>query len=357
METQQRQILARPPTPLNPSSHAGTGYTETAAPAYAIVWNPPPPKPSTTEKFTKGWGLQLYQSDPPIYHPWYDALHRGKAAHFLMVKLFQTCHKRGWLKPGDLILDPFAGSGRTGIVGSMFGHPSHLVEIERLHAQDTIIKNLEFAKRQLRTQWTHTPLVHLGDARALTFPSNSFDAIITSPPYADQIHTRSTDATLRAIGKNKTGDEPSTLGTKLGYGSAPGQIGNLKIGKSIRGKETYEAAMEQVYREIYRVLKPGGIVVTITKDGFKANRREPTNRINRKLAKRAGLTLIDAKFAEVHAPLIEPPDLFGHPADRRIIGPRVSYFRRWHFKKNPRSLIRYELVMFFRKPYGTTSTH
>ena len=38
-------------------------------------------------------------------------------------------------KPGDIILDPFAGSGSTGVAARMCGRRFILIDIERRHCQ------------------------------------------------------------------------------------------------------------------------------------------------------------------------------------------------------------------------------
>ena len=302
------------------------------------------------EPLSEGWGLGLYEPDPPIYDPWHDAVHRGKAPHNLMLKIYDYCHQMHWLPPGALVLDPFGGSGRTGIVGSIKGHPVALIEIEPFHARQTMPKNIAYAKDHTSSKlWSYDPIYREGDARDTKLPSDYVSAVITSPPYADQIDSGSNEATIRALG-GRNGNEPSTLGTLQGYGKAPGQIGVLKVGVRSKKRESYEDAMETVYAEMYRVTRPGGILVTIIKDGIKEGKLLPLNKISRKLIHKAGWKLLEIKDVEVNVPVDDGPDLFGTPAEPRIVGHRVSYFRRFHYKRDRNSLIRYEQVCFFQKP-------
>jgi DNA modification methylase len=307
------------------------------------------PDLGVTEKYTKNWGLELYQSDPDIYDKELSAKHPAKAAHFLMVKIFDHCVKNGWLHPfKGPILDPFGGTGRTAIVGNLYGFNSVCVEIEPEFYNNVLPGIIKLAKTKLSTRWPSDPIIIQGDARKIPISNETFQGIITSPPYADQIHQKSNDATLRALGKQ--GHENCVQAILTGYGNTQGQIGSLKLAahKTKKEKESYDDAMKEVYQEAYRLLQPGGILVTITKDGVKEGVRQKIGVINKKAAIAAGFKLIDLKFAEVAKPIKENPDLFGHTESPRLQG-RISYFRRWHYKKNPNSLIRYEHILFFQK--------
>lgn len=89
------------------------------------------------------------------------------------------------------------------------------------------------------------------------------DAIITSPPYSETIHKRAEyskrverlkqkDINFQPLGKSvqtQDGDE---------YVKSKDNIGNLK-------RETYLSAMLQVYGEMFKVLKQGGLAVVVIK--------------------------------------------------------------------------------------------
>ena len=47
--------------------------------------------------------------------------HPAKGAWFLFLKIFDYLEQEGLIKPGDRILDPFAGSGTTGCAAIRLG--------------------------------------------------------------------------------------------------------------------------------------------------------------------------------------------------------------------------------------------
>lgn len=85
--------------------------------------------------------------------------------------------------------------------------------------------------------------LRVGDARRLTLPDESVDGIITSPPYSIALNYMENDKfALKELGINIQGLVDECIGVR-GKGS-------VKI-------ESYELDMQQCYKEMYRVLKPG----------------------------------------------------------------------------------------------------
>jgi hypothetical protein len=234
----------------------------------------------------------------------------------------------------------------------MFGHPCTLVEIEPQFTETVIPTVLSFAKSKIRDYWKADVNVVLGDARQTGLASASFDVMITSPPYADKIHRKSTTATLRALGKR--GHEPSVSAIIDGYKfSSSKNIGLLGVHKKRKANQTYAQAMEDVYRETFRLLKPGGIAAVITKDMVRDGKRIRIGVINKKAALTAGLELVCVRFGEVARPVYGHANLFGEIDDPKLIG-RNNFFQRFHLKRDPLSNIRFEHIFFFRRPVHTT---
>jgi DNA modification methylase len=91
---------------------------------------------------------------------------------------------------GDVICDPFTGTGTTGSVALQLGR--HFVGTDSSKAYLKIAKaNLEAAEEGVQGPLPHHALLH-EDARKLHFlPENCIDLIVTSPPYwnkADYAH-------------------------------------------------------------------------------------------------------------------------------------------------------------------------
>ncbi|MCD6312480.1 MAG: site-specific DNA-methyltransferase [Thaumarchaeota archaeon] len=120
-------------------------------------------------------------------------------------------------------------------------------------------------------------------------PVGNIDAIITSPPYEAALegtsrHTRggiaSRDPALAQTGTYAT---RLSFGVPIGYSPNKNNIGNLKSSdkeyEALRkglmtksGKPTYLSEMLKVYREMWKVLKPGGRAVVVVKP-FIRNKR------------------------------------------------------------------------------------
>lgn len=56
--------------------------------------------------------------------------HPAKMAYGLTRRIFKHALSEGWIKPGDIVCDPFGGIGSTGIVGAHFGLQVVCVELE-----------------------------------------------------------------------------------------------------------------------------------------------------------------------------------------------------------------------------------
>ena len=57
-------------------------------------------------------------------------VHPAKMARGLTVKIFKHASSESWIKPGDVVVDPFGGIGSTGIIGGCFGLQVVCVELE-----------------------------------------------------------------------------------------------------------------------------------------------------------------------------------------------------------------------------------
>ncbi|HXI16816.1 MAG TPA: hypothetical protein VNM48_10610, partial [Chloroflexota bacterium] len=147
-------------------------------------------------------------------------------------------------------------------------------------------------------------------------------AALSSPPFANSLagHDQNTREWVRANGKPQ-GIGASTLEQ---YGASDGQIGN-------DDGETYAAACLAVYREAFRVVRSGGVLVLVTgnyvRSGAMVDLAEDTIR----LAVAAGWT---------------PVERWQHAKAQ------VSFWRRLHAKRNPDApTVTSEDVLVFVKEY------
>jgi len=89
-------------------------------------------------------------------------------------------------KPGEIVLDPMAGTGSTGVVAALHGRNAVCVELEK-----KFYKWMEKARKNVERTATLTPkgkIVNIcGDARKLSELLSQADVCITSPPYSEGI--------------------------------------------------------------------------------------------------------------------------------------------------------------------------
>lgn len=186
----------------------------------------------------------------------------------------------------------------------------------------------------------------LGRENISALPHGNADAIVTSPPYSE-IFSKGH--------KSELGDEKSQGSSYKSESKA--NIGNLK-------EDTYLGAMLQVYRECYKVLKPGGVMVLITKNFIRNKKIVRLDLDTIKLCEAAGF-----KFAERWYRKLEHPSFW-----------RIIYAKKFHYcpqcvkvyrvrkatsdkpslTKCPKcqaklkpALVEFEDILVFRKPEAT----
>jgi len=133
-----------------------------------------------------------------------------------------------YTNPGDTVLDPMVGSGTTCIEALLLGRNCIAVDINYSAVMLTHHRLYYLVKAMGGSVGTWYRVYH-GDARNLDkVPDNSVDLVATHPPYFNIIE----------------------------YGEG-GSDGDLSRARSL---EEYLAMFRQVAREVYRVLKPGGVL-------------------------------------------------------------------------------------------------
>jgi len=322
-----------------------------------------------------------------------SVMHPAKANLYLLYYLIKR-----YTKPGDVILDPMAGTYSSCIIASLLNRHSIGVDIEEkfyrwglknkellekageARGEMVILKGdarrlSEILKKKVDKILTSPPysaILSRGEGPGATsimnpsgyrlssqsrysergenignLPHGSIDTIITSPPYADAIIT--SPPYLRSaergggINRQRVGDVEigcSTLGRTVEH---PEAIDNLKeygvdaIRKNIGNLkgETYLEAMLKVYKECFKVLKPNGRMILIVKDFIRNKRIVPLHEHTIMLCKKVGFKLVD------HLLLKLPQRSFW----------RIIYERKWDEEKEGRPCpkIEYEHILVFVK--------
>lgn len=201
-------------------------------------------------------------------------------------------------RPGDLVVDPLAGTGTALAEAAGLGRRGVGVEREPRWVQLTQA-NLDHALPEDRR---HLAEVRAGDAselpRSLGDLAGQVDLVITAPPYAE--NARIVDQRGGQSGGDRGGRSP--------WSPSPGRA-NLAC-----ATDGSEAAMADVYAACHPVLRPGGLLVTVTKNLHSRGRLVDLAGATVWLARTAGLFYFEHVIA-VHA-VIRDSALVARPWQR-----------------------------------------
>jgi hypothetical protein len=163
-------------------------------------------------------------------------------AYGLTLKIFKHALGDGWIKTGDIVVDPFGGIGSTGIVGAHFGLQVICVELEQKFV-DLARQNFELHKKSIE-MFSHFgtplyPVIIQGDSRKLAEIIEGCDCVVSSPPYINQDTNifvtknqgkRSCDYTPEEKKARKQG-AMGRNGFRNLANATPGQLGSMKPGQ------------------------------------------------------------------------------------------------------------------------------
>ena len=182
------------------------------------------------------------------YHP-DSTKHPGKMLPALAARIVSE-----YSAPGQLVVDPMAGIGTTLVEAALLGRKAVGVELEPRWVA-LAEANLDHALTAKAVGRLSRPKIRQGDARRLPAllgrRSGHVDLVVTSPPYGCE--AGAIDKPGWCAGQRLC--PPETLN----YSTDKANIGHA------RGS-AYETAMTEVYAACHRVLRPGGLLVTVTKN-------------------------------------------------------------------------------------------
>lgn len=185
-------------------------------------------------------------------------------------------------KPGDLIVDPMCGTGTLLVEAAALGRRCIGVDLEPQWvnlARANVRHVLPQAQRRLAR-------ARVGDARRLTAllrgVRGGVDLVATSPPYTCEAGVIDKAAWLAG---GRICDS-----TTLNYSSDHANLGHA------RG-DAYRAAMASVYAACFDVLRPGGLLVTVTKNMRRNGRLVDLTAVTTELAAGAGFGYLQHNIA------------------------------------------------------------
>ena len=154
---------------------------------------------------------------------------------------------------GDTILDPLCG------IGSVFAALSLRRNVYGIELEKRFVDVATLNIKNIRDKYAadNTAVIIQGDCRKILPLPIGVDCIITSPPYGSSVHQVDKYELKLAEMFGST--------TQSGYGEHPDNIGKLD-------HQLQRFALAQVYQKCYEQLKPGGRLITVTKDSVKGGK-------------------------------------------------------------------------------------
>lgn len=161
---------------------------------------------------------------------------------------------------GDKVLDPFGGTGTTALAATM-GRKVTLIELEKHYLELLADIKAKWVAEELINYDDFTILA--GDSRIILqgIPGDTYDLVLTSPPYAN--------LQVGKVNTEFTGQLAAEKANMRKYGASesnPQNFGRLN-------QFYFQQEMRKIYKQIVRVLKPGGHYVSVTKDQMRAGQR------------------------------------------------------------------------------------
>lgn len=167
------------------------------------------------------------------------------------------------LKDSPVVLDPMAGTGKIGKIKE-HGYSG------AIYANDLEIEWVSQSKEN------GCDIFSIDDAANLKYKEGYFDAICTSPTYGNRMAD-----SHNAKDGSKRNTYTHTLGRKLNKENT----GQMQWGEQYREKHV------EIYKEIYRVLKNGGILILNVKDHIRKGEVVEVSKFHQDLLSSLGFEL------------------------------------------------------------------
>jgi modification methylase len=230
--------------------------------------------------------------------------------------------------PDSLVVDVMAGIGTTVVEAAALGRRAVGVEVEPRWAEvaranlDHVLDPAQRPLAEIRVGDARNPANVLGDL------AGTVDLVCTSPPYACDVGNM--DKTSWGAGGDLCpSDERNYSTDKSNLGHARGAA--------------YEMAMADIYAGCFALLRPGGVLVTVTKHTRRGGRTLDLAGLTSVLARRAGFTYL-AHVVALHA-AIRDGDLVARPSFWQ-----TTQVRKARSRGEPAHLVVHEDCLALRRP-------
>lgn len=213
-------------------------------------------------------------------------------------------------RPGEVVLDPFAGAGGTALGAHLAGRESVNIEIN----PESYAIYLAVCQQEGLTPHPF----HLGDCRDVLerFPSEKFDMIATDPPYSPELE------------QTMSGEKANAL-----YGRANRKSSYITYSADSRDLsksgsfDQFFDDMTEVGKSLLRVLKPRKYMAMILRDAYQDSQYIPTSAIIARRYTEIGWVLKGEKIWYQTGARIRP---YGYPSAYipNIVHQNILIFRK-----------------------------
>lgn len=160
--------------------------------------------------------------------------HPAKFAPMLIYRILRHMLERGYIQPGDSLLDPFGGIGSGGYYAMLLGLHWTGVELEPRFVE---LGNRNIAKWQRDLAMLNgtlgTARLLQGDSRRLLeVVGGGMGAAVSSPPYAESMGQGGESAIdiTKTTTKQSWNNQHGQINISRQYGQTPGQLGSMPSG-------------------------------------------------------------------------------------------------------------------------------
>lgn len=202
------------------------------------------------------------------------------------------------------VLDPMAGIGTSLVEAMLLGMDAVGVEYEKRFVKQAN-ENIKHLQKIYGDENLGKAVCIQGDARDLSSLDEKFGGIFFSPPYFDALSVNKGggsktsilyEETTQDLQMKRSGPFAVKKNLPTPYSSSQRNIGNLK------DRSSYLDEMLKVYRECYRVLKPGKFMVVVVKDIQRNWKTIPLGADTIKLCQLAGFDCHDVIINKMYLP-------------------------------------------------------
>ncbi len=216
---------------------------------------------------------------------------------------------------GELIVDPFVGSGTTLIAARDLGRNAVGFDLKQ--------KYIELSQSRLDQEpmnGNYKQIAICDDARNIPqhFESGTISLCFTSPPYANMLNRKRKNKSRRANARNN--EQYMKIEQ---YSQDARDLGTLSI-------DTYKIAMEEIYTNIFQLIKPGGHCVVNSTDIWWNDKRLLIHKVVIEALEQAGFEFRNTIIWD-RTNIVNNVGIFGWPSNYITIGTTFEYLL--HFRR------------------------